>query len=194
MKMKKIILSALMIVPGGIRAMDEPEVCNCEIFNVAGQLLKELVISIRFKCGQPSPSDRLFEAIGNNNLTEVATLLQKNPQLADNAEDSEGKTPLLAATLLGNSSIVAQILYRQPQVDRVTHQGHALNPVPGIQWLSLAGLTPLMVAAKLNHLDIAKQLISAGAKKELQDFSRPAKTALDYAREKPHIQMINLLS
>ncbi|GMU18947.1 MAG: hypothetical protein AMXMBFR12_01390 [Candidatus Babeliales bacterium] len=182
------------ILPVSLEAMDEPESWNCEFFSFASELLKEMVISIRFRCNEASAADQLFTAIRNNNVTHMVTILQDHPQLLDVAQDSDGITPLLAATILGNDTMVAQILNRQPKVDRCTHQGFSMIPAKdGTAWLPLAGVTPLMVAAKFNRVNIAKQLLSAKANKELTDFSNPPKNALAHAKESGNIEMVNLL-
>lgn len=202
MKMKNSsIIFALLIIPVArpINAMNEPEAWNCEFLAFVSQLLKETVFSVRFNCNQANAADKLFAAIRNKNVTQGATqiaeLLKDHPQLIDVAQDEEGLSPLLAATLIGDSGIVAQLLNREPkpQIDRTSREGFTMNPAPGIQWLSIAGLTPLMAAAKFNRIAIAKQLLGANANKELKDFSNPGKTALDYAKESGNIQMVNLL-
>lgn len=189
-----ILLVLFCMMPFSIRAMDEPESWNCEFFSFASELLKEMMVSIRFRCNEASEADQLFKAIWDNNVTQVATILQENPQLLDIAQDSDGVTPLLAVTIQGNDAMVAQMLNRQPNVDRCTHQGFTMISVKdGTAWLSLAGVTPLMVAAKFNRIHIAKQLLGAKANKELTDFSNPPKTALAYAKESGNIEMVNLL-
>ncbi len=140
-----------------------------------------------------------MRAIRNGNSTEVATILQEHPRLVDIAEDSDGVTPLLAATIVGDEQMVSQLLNRnpQPRVDRCAHQGFALvkkgNEGKTV-WLPISGFTPLMAAAKFNYPNIAKQLLGAKANKNQADFSNPPKTALEYAKESGNIQMVNLLS
>jgi ankyrin repeat protein len=199
-KNSSILFALLLTSACPIFSMEEPESWNCEILSFVSQLLKEAVLSVRFNCNQANAADKLFAAIRNQNVTEGATqisqLLSEHPQLLDVAVDDEGMTPLMAATIKGDAAIVAHLLNRipQPQVDRFHHEGFAMNPAPGVHWLSLAGFTPLMAAAKYNRIDIAKQLLSAQANKELKDFSNPGKTALDYAKESGNIQMVSLLS
>lgn len=195
MKLRKILLSALVIAPSGIHAMDEPESWNCEFFSFAQQLLKDALISIRFNCDRADASQKLFTEIKNKNYTAVATILSEHPTLIDAAEDTDGVTPLLAATMMGDDALVAQLLNRQPQVDRCTHQGFAMiNKNGKSNFIPIAGFTPLMAAAKFNYENIAKQLLGAKASKDLKDFSRPGKTALDYAKEGGNTKMVSLLS
>ncbi|CAN5198665.1 hypothetical protein BH09DEP1_BH09DEP1_2860 [soil metagenome] len=178
-------------------AMEESESWNCEIFSFASQLLKEALISIRFKCGESAASEQLFTAIRDRNSTAVATLLQEHSQLIDSAEDADGMTPLLAATIQGSASLITQMLNRvpQPQVDRAAFQGFALvKHKDSSAWQPLTGFTPLMAAAKYGHRDIAVQLLNAGAQKDLKDESSPRKTALDYAKENGNnVALVNLL-
>lgn len=201
MKFKNGTLLVLLLVNSyATFSMDEPESWSCEIFSYGWQILKHAAVSFSFKCNEPSPANRLFAAIRNKNVTEGATqiakLLHKYPQLLDEAEDADGMTPLLAATVIGNTGVVTQILNRvsQPNVDRCSHQGFAIVQVgKKSEWLPLSGLTPLMAAAKFNQIDIAKQLLSAGAKKDLQDFATDKKTAVDYARDGGNIAMLDLV-
>lgn len=201
MKLKNATVFFILLVTSAkapMHAMDEPEVWNCEFFNFANQVLKEFVVSLRFKCNESSTADKLFTAIRTDNVTEVATLLQEYPQLIDTAEDADGMTPLLAATIMGNASIVTQMLNRvpPPKVDRTAYQGFAMLLIKNIQeWQPLTGFTPLMAAAKWNQINIAKQLLGAGASKnpDLKDEGSPRRSALDYARESGNINLVNLL-
>lgn len=190
-------------------AQEQTTSSSSDLCSFLYELLNEVVITFRFDCHQNTNAvDALFTAIRAKNSTQVATLLRENPSLLDTAEDADGVTPLLAATLAGDDGLVAQMLNHQPQpqVDRCSHQGYALNPIPGVTWLPLAGLTPLMAAVQFNRLNIANQLLGAHASKELTDFSNtgkkptpgkktnPGRTALDYAKETGDIHMISLLA
>lgn len=195
MKLKKIILSVFLIASISISAMDEPESWNCEFFSFTQQLLKDAIVSIRFNCNRADASQRLFTEIKNKNYTAIATILSEHPTLIDVAEDNDGVTPLLAATMMGDDALVAQLLDRQPHVDRCAHQGFAMiNRSGKSDFMPIAGLTPLMAAAKFNYENIAKQLLGANASKDLKDFSRPGgKTALDYAKQSGNIKLVSLL-
>lgn len=189
-----IVALVIMLVAQPVAAMDEPEVWNCEFFSFSKELFKDLIISLRFKCNEAAAADQLFTAIRNKNVTEVGSLLYEHPMLLDTAQDSDGLTPLLAATIAGNDAIVAHMLSRQPQVDRRSHQGFTIITINGKpSWLPIAGLTPLMVAAKCEHRNIVRQLLGAGARKDLEDEGRPKKNALDYAKETGNIDIVNLL-
>lgn len=199
MKLKVSLLIVLSLACGSMVAMDEPESWSCEIFPYMQELFRGAIVSLKFNCNQSDPSDKLMRAIRNGNSTEVATILQEHPRLVDNAEDSDGVTPLLAATIVGDEQMVSQLLNRnpQPRVDRCTHQGFALVKKGSdgkTVLLPISGFTPLMAAAKFNYPNIAKQLLSAKANKNQADFSNPPKTALVYAKESGNIQMVNLLS
>lgn len=199
MKFKKALLTLCLVSSCVMVAMDEPESWTCEIFPYMKELFKGAIVSLKFNCNQADASDKLMTAIKQSNPTLVATILQEHPRLVDVAEDNDGVTPLLAATIVGDEAMVTQLLNRspQPQVDRCAHQGFALVKKGNdgkTTWLPISGFTSLMAAAKFNYPDIAKQLLSARANKELKDFSNPGRTALDYAKENGNIKMINLLT
>lgn len=197
MKVTHIVLGAFIFACGyPMMAMDETGQWNCEFFSFAAQVLKEAVVSISFKCGGRPEVNRLFAAIRTKNVTEVATVLAEHPGLADSAQDEDGMSPLLAATIYGDAGITAILLQHGHDIHRVAQKGFAVVPRPGNNqgtlWQPLKGFTPLMAAAKWNQINIAKQLVNAGAKKDAHDDG--GNTALCYAKELGDINMINLLS
>lgn len=192
MKSKVAISLLLVLNHSALVSMEEVEPWNCDFFH----FFREILISVKFKCGQNAAADELFTAIQKENITQVATILQEHPRLADSAVDADGMTPLLAAAVIGNTSLMVQMLNRvpQPQVNRVANQGYALVRLKNsLHWQPLSGFTPLMAAAKWGHRDIAKQLLAAGAAKDLEDGSSPKKKAIDHAKEYGNIELVNLL-
>lgn len=196
--MKKKIVLGLLIISFQIIAMEEPENCLPGCFSFAREIFTDAWVSIRLKYQEASAGEKLFAAIQNKNVTEGATqiaeLLRENAEIIDKVEDNNGMTPLLAAAIQGDAGIMAQLLHRNPlpQVDRCTHGRVAMIKMKkNSELIDLTGFTPLMAAARLNHINIVRQLLHAGAKKELKDFNQ--KTALDYATASGYINVADLL-
>lgn len=196
MKFTYIILSALFFAPVlPLTAMEEAS-WSCEFLSFVAQLAKEAAISVSFKCHRNPEVDHLFETIRTNNVTELATVLAGHPELIDRARDENGMDPVLAAAIRGDAGIMAVILQHTSTVNKAAQPVFALLPSPVNKkptWQSLPqGFTPLMAAAVWNHPNIAKQLISANAKKDMVDTT--GKNALAYAKNVGDINMINLLT
>lgn len=92
-----------------------------EIFSTMGTTSTSTDDNTYYPINQP-----LFEAVKANKLNEVKSLLQST--IYDpNAEDSEGITPLIEATLLGNSEMVSYLVSK----------GARVQPSPGFRHTAL---------------------------------------------------------
>ena len=69
----------------------------------------------------------LFEAVKANRLTDVQKLLTSSKQYDPNAEDPDGITPLIEATLLGNFEMVSLLIGK----------GAKAQPLPGFRHTAL---------------------------------------------------------
>lgn len=181
---------AILFIASPLLGMEESD-----FFSEFFSFVKEAAFSVRITCGK-NPSDQLFSAIREKNVTEVMSLLAEHPQLSDNATDENGMTPLLAATVSDDANVAAElvteILKKNPYVDRCADQGFAFITMHGkSEFQSIARLTPLIAAVKLERIDLIRKLSAAGAKKDLEDSHR--KSALDYAKEKANISLVCLL-
>jgi hypothetical protein len=104
-------------------------------------------------------SGKLFFAIEDARLPEVALLLERDPGLC-RAVNEDAETPLIAASRCGNGRIVMEILkYSQ---DFAAGQAD--------------GTTALHYAAVLGNVDVINSLLDAGCPVDLEDSS--GKTAL----------------
>ena len=95
----------------------------------------------------------LFEAVKSNNVQLVQSLLQhttennQNTNYNVNAEDAQGITPIIEATLLGNIEMVELLLAH----------GATAQPAPGFRH------TPLRAACLTANLPLIRLLVDRGA-------------------------------
>ncbi|KAL3797400.1 hypothetical protein HJC23_010526 [Cyclotella cryptica] len=89
----------------------------------------------------------LFQAVKSNNLAQLKILLNDSTTYDVNAEDAEGITPLIEATLLGNYDMVSFLLSR----------GALAQPSPGFRH------TPLRAACLTANPQLITFLLKEGA-------------------------------
>lgn len=121
-----------------------------------------------------------YSAAAGADATLAAVLGERGADTG--VRDLGGQTPLMAAVLHNRLGAVRLLLDRRvAEVDERTPRhaglvgGHG-PPAPAL----LGGVTPLMLAAKLNRIEVAEELIRRGADVNAQDFG--GHSVLDYAR------------
>ncbi|WP_405988141.1 ankyrin repeat domain-containing protein [Streptomyces sp. NBC_00986] len=124
-------------------------------------------------------SRRLFGAIqaGDTAVVTVALRAGADPERAD----SEGTTPLYAASVNGQASIAGLLLSAGASPD--TESG-------GIG----AEGTPLCAAACWEHADTVRELLAHGADPNVREDHGTGWSPLDWARGGPHPETVALLA
>lgn len=116
----------------------------------------------------------LFIATVNGRFAVVRFLVQRGARV--NQKDNRGRTALHAcANWLSTSR-----LDLEPVEARATIADYLLRHGAWVNASDRDNVTPLMLAAKLNHISIAEVLLERGANVAAQDVAR--RTALTYAR------------
>ena len=120
--------------------------------------------------GYKVPLGALFQAISQQNHNMVKILLQNGANV--NVTGKGGWTALMQASFLGDSAIVSTLLSneRKPEVDHMDEMK----------------LTALKIAAQHKHAEVARLLLTAGAKVDLKGYN--GQTALMLATEDPYWQ------
>jgi ankyrin repeat protein len=110
----------------------------------------------------PAGESALLVAVHSGHDECAAVLLERG---ADPSASGAGYTPLHAAVLRGSASMVKTLLTRGAKVDaRIAHGTTTIRAGRGLVLPeSLVGGTPFLLAAKFLELDIARQLVAAGA-------------------------------
>ena len=148
----------------------------------------------------------LFEAAATGNLPAIESTLAAQPDLAQ-AWSTDGWTPLHLAAAFGTPEAVQLLLDRGAQVDAVSKNPQANQPLHAALALGrnpetirmllaagadpnarqTAGYTALFSAAAANRRDLAEILIAHGAHPSQQnDFGQ---TAATFARERNHAEL-----
>ncbi len=121
-----------------------------------------------------------LELAAGSGQTDIAVALLDHGAIVDVQSDKYGSSPLMLASVQGNTAIVEAILAKHPNLELKNHHGQtALFSVSSVGHedivkLLLAqganpntqrsdGFSALMMAALWRHADIAKLLIEAGA-------------------------------
>lgn len=149
----------------------------------------------------PSGNKILMMAMAYGHTEAASVLLEGGADIR--ATDRGGNTPLHVAAQAGNLVIVKQLLEKgadpnvrsAPSTTQVGRGGGGGRAVAG------GSLTPLMVAARANHLDVMKALVAAGADPKLRAdngtttlmYAAGAKLAtVKYAYEiDPNVDVVN---
>ncbi len=138
----------------------------------------------------------LSQASGRGHLSTVALLLDRgaNPNVE---AKSCSMTPLGSAVVTGQADIVRLLVQRGARIDMADTMGHtiaheAAMSKEGVAMVGLlaelgakmsghtkAGLTPLMMAAMLNRVDVVRAFVEHGADPNVRD--RTGSTALTHA-------------
>ncbi len=113
-----------------------------------------LVVALLIMGVSATFSQELFDAIKNNDLPEVKTLLETNPGLLS-IRDESGNTPLHLAVRQKQPETVSYLLGRGADVNSVNTNQQS----------------PLHIASYLGSADIARLLIGKGADVSLADYT-----------------------
>ena len=154
----------------------------------------------------------LISAAGNGHLRIVQLLIENNAD-PNYVNELDGYNPLIVACKNGFSEVVEQLLHEnqvQPDITTkakypsplfaATYKGHQeviqillnINANPNIK--DASNITPLHVAAALNHYEIAKLLVVSGARSDIIGQIRDRMlTALDVALEFGHQEIVAML-
>jgi ankyrin repeat protein len=158
-------------------------------------------------CAGPALASELHDAARSGDVDQVRQLLDSGANLED--RDQVQQTPLLAAALTNQTAVVEELIKRGANVMARNNRGltplHAAaysGDLEAVRLLIEAGaqvndaddkfkVTPLIVAAEENHLDIVQFLLDHEADVTLQERHRY--TALTRAGFKQHWDMVRLL-
>ena len=120
-----------------------------------------------------------------------------------NAKDIDGGTALMCVVALGRLNVVKELIKAGADVNAKNNEGEtALMHVAEFKYPigivdafikanNTNNRTALRRANESRRLDIAKELIQAGADVNAKDNN--GKSALDYAKEEKHTDIVNLL-
>ena len=149
----------------------------------------------------------IHDAARRGDIAAVMQMLDGGTDIEDRDDTSE--TPLLAAALGGHSRLVVNLLMRgadaKARNDRgmtVLHAAAFAGDIEAVKWLISAGadpeaadnkfgVTPFIVAAEEDHLEVVSYFIGLGAKLEITE--RHGYTALSRAGYQGHEEVIALL-
>ena len=150
---------------------------------------------------------KIFVAIEENNLDEVAGLLESNPHYI-NAKDEFGNTPIHIAVYNGNASIAELLIKKGANINVennreecpihiAVYNGNAsiaellIEKGANIDLENRHNQSPLHIAVYNGNASITKLLIDKGAKRFVGDESYY--TPIDYALEQGNYDIVELL-
>lgn len=178
-------------VRGGTALMKAASKGNTEIMKVlidAGAEVSEIEGRDQPHAGKPV----LRFAIESGSPEAVRMLIKAGARLNEFTEDPILRThgfhkanarniPLLSSAIKSRASIVV--------IDELIAGGADVNQKD----MHKVGWTPLMIAAYTGYTDAAKKLLAADADKTLKNPQDGNRTALDYAKERGHKEIVALL-
>lgn len=144
-------------------------------------LLSLLILNIPLSIGQAMQAqetqivltDDLFEAIHTIDLISLNIALAEGANI--DTVDSNGKTPLIHASKIGNPRILRIVLAHNPDIDKQDHKG----------------FTALMTAAQYGQKLVVEELLQHGADPELKNHQ--GYTSAELAMMKGHPSVVALL-
>jgi hypothetical protein len=150
-------------------------------------------------------SDALFDAVYNNKLDQVKSLLDRGADV--NKANDIGDTPLYIASDQGHTEIVKLLLEKDADVNKhgnhgaplyiATIKGHTnivkllLNKDADVNKADVDNQTPLIIASAEGHTDIVKLLLEKGA--DVNKVTKYDETALFNASKGGHTEIVKLL-
>lgn len=111
-------------------------------------------------------------------ILEIVKILLDSGEADINIKDSDYETPLIFASMAGDTNIVELLLKYDQQID--------INAID--RW----GMNALMCACHRDHVRIVNLLLEHGADPNIAN-QRPGYTALTYAIDQDNIQIVKLL-
>lgn len=137
--------------------------------------LKVILTGVLFLCMTvTSRSQEIFDAVKNNDLVKLKSLVEANPQIV-NAVDESGDMPLHYAVEQGQSEMVSFLISKGADVN-----GSNVNRI-----------TPLHISSSSGNLEITKLLIEKGADIKVSDFR--SQTPLHYAAREGYSDITAIL-
>ncbi|ODS30639.1 MAG: Ankyrin [Candidatus Scalindua rubra] len=125
--------------------------------------------------GQMTAADRIHAAAKAGDLLAVTRLLDSDPKLVD-AKDEEGWTPLYLASGAGHRNVAEFLIARRASVNANDN---------------IAKGTPLLAAALLGQIDVARLLCDKGA--DVNAKALKGMTPLIFAAMHGHTEIVKLL-
>ncbi|TWR31636.1 ankyrin repeat domain-containing protein [Mucilaginibacter pallidiroseus] len=169
---------------------------------------KVILLSAMFFMCLAAGAQNLFTAIQENDALAVKYLLNKGANI--NAQDADGRTPLIIAASNGQERIARLLLCcSNPDVDvkdnngntalmlacqnnRVNEMYLVATHFPDVNLRNKNGRTALMIATEANNIEAVKYLMAHNANASAKDKQKL--TAMDYAKKTNNAQIIDLLN
>jgi uncharacterized protein len=157
-----------------------------------------------------NPSTAIFNAILQNNVGLVRSILNQTQFNPNNLRNKDGKTPLMVAACENCPDVVKYLvelpnvnidlqdndgesaLYQAASIGNVEVVKILINANANVESCNKENITPLIIAAYNGHYDVCRVLIDRGyASVNFQDNSN--KTALSLASYEGHIDAVKVL-
>jgi uncharacterized protein len=151
----------------------------------------------------------IFEAAATGQTSQIQTLVEQDPSLV-NTYSPDGFTPLGLATFFGHAQTVDALLAARAEVNAAYRETMKLTPLGSAMAIgrndiartlidhgadvnasAVSGHRPLHTAAARGNLESATLLLDNGA--DINATTTDGKTALAYAEEHEHPEMVKLL-
>src|SRR6266498_804701 len=157
-----------------------------------------------------NPSTAIFNAILQNNVGLVRTILSQTHFSPNNLRNKDGKTPLMVAACENCPDVVTYLvglpnvnidlqnndgesaLYQASSMGNVEVVEILINANANVESCNQDNNTPLMISSYNGHVDVCRILFDLGhANVNFQDIS--LKTALSLASYEGHVETVKVL-
>jgi ankyrin repeat protein len=151
----------------------------------------------------------IFEAAATGQTAQLQHLIEQDPSLV-NSYSADGFTPLGLATFFGHAETVEALIHAGAEVNAAYRETMKLTPLASamavdrndiartlltngadVNAKAVNDLRPLHTAAARGNLESATLLLDHGA--DVNATSSDGKTAIDYAEERNHSEMVEFL-